>query len=155
MKIKKQKNKSELSIIQKELWELCKRIIRYRDGSQCYTCRAEGLQGSNQQTGHFIASSICGAYLRYDLRNLAVQCMRCNVRLSGNGACFYRRLVEDRGQAFVDGLFADKQRTTKTIDHVRRLLQIYKNIAEELFTVERKHLFGNIDELEEKFCKNI
>lgn len=95
------------------LWQLCKEIIRKQYGNSCYTCGAEGLTGGNWHTAHFIASSICGAYLRYDLRNLRPGCYRCNVSLAGNGAVFYKNLVEREGQTYVDGIFADKTRITK------------------------------------------
>jgi hypothetical protein len=71
------------------------------------------LVGSSWQTGHFIPSSVGGAFLRYELRNLRPQCYRCNIDLSGNGAMFYKLLVEREGQAYVDQLFLDKQKTTK------------------------------------------
>ena len=101
-------------LLKKKLWELCKLIIREAYGNECYTCGKTGLAGSSWHTGHFIASSICGLYLRYDLRNLRPQCYRCNIDLSGNGAVFYRRMVEDEGQEYVDELFRDKERITKS-----------------------------------------
>lgn len=52
--------------------------------------------------------------LRYDLRNLRPQCYRCNIDLSGNGAVFYRKLTMDKGQDYVDQLFRDKERITKS-----------------------------------------
>lgn len=110
---KKPKTKNPLTKLKKQLWELCKQIIRKRYGNTCYTCKKEGLVGSNWHTGHFVASSICGAYLRYDLRNLRPQCYRCNISLVGNGAVFYDLLRSDLGQAYVDQIFADKTRVTK------------------------------------------
>lgn len=56
---------------------------------------------------------MCGAYLRYDLRNLRPQCYRCNIDLSGNGAIFYRLMVEREGQEYVDELFRDKQKVVR------------------------------------------
>lgn len=109
----KRKKKTPEAKLKAELWELCKRIIRQRYGNTCYTCDKTNLSGSSWHTGHFVASSICGAYLRYDLRNLHIQCYRCNIDLSGNGAIFYRRLVSDCGQDYVDQISADKDRITK------------------------------------------
>lgn len=97
------------ALLKKKLWELCKQIIREAYGNTCYTCDKEGLRGSDWHTGHFIPSSTCGAYLRYDLRNLRPQCYHCNINLGGNGAVFYRNLVDDVGQAEVDQLFEDKK----------------------------------------------
>lgn len=97
-----------------QLWELCKQIIRLKYGNTCYTCGAVGLAGGNWHTAHFIARSVCGSSLRYDLRNLRPQCFRCNISLSGNGSAFYRHLVQIEGQEYVDGIFKDKDRITKT-----------------------------------------
>lgn len=99
--------------LKKKLWELCKQIIREAYGNTCYTCWKDGLKGSDWHTGHFIPSSTCGAYLRYDLRNLRPQCYHCNINLGGNGAIFYRNLVDDVGQAEVDQLFEDKKIVVK------------------------------------------
>ena len=109
----KRKKTTDQAKLKKELWELCKQIIRKRYGNTCYTCGKTGLEGSSWQTGHFVASSICGVYLRWDIRNLRPQCFRCNISLVGNGAVFYRNLVALEGQAYVDTIFADKERLTK------------------------------------------
>ena len=123
--------------IQKKLWIECKRIIRdiYQrvDGTyDCYTCEQKNLTGSNCQTGHFIPKSVCGAYLKYDLRNLRIQCMRCNCNLSGNGAVFYRNLVENEGQEYVDELFLEKQRVIKAYDHYVKIREEYAKLAQEI-----------------------
>lgn len=101
------------ALLKKKLWELCKQIIREAYGNTCYTCERGGLKGSDWHTGHFIPSSTCGAFLRYDLRNLRPQCYNCNINLGGNGAIFYRNMVGDVGQAEVDQLFADKKVSVK------------------------------------------
>jgi 5-methylcytosine-specific restriction endonuclease McrA len=111
--MKRRKKKSNLKKLKDRLWELCKQITRLKYGNVCYTCGARRLSGSNWQTGHFIASSVCGAYLRYDLRNLRIQCMRCNIHAGGNGAIYYEKMVEREGQKYVDKLFKDKQKIIK------------------------------------------
>lgn len=150
----KRKSKSEIALIQDDIWDLCRKIIRYRDGTTCVTCGATGLQGSNQQTGHFIPDSVCGAYLRYDLRNLGVQCMRCNVRLSGNGALYYDYFRKSKGQEYVDNLFLDKQKLVKAIDHYRRILPLYQRIADNL-PPEKEKLYAPIELLEMIFPKEV
>lgn len=64
-------------------------------------------------TGHFIPSSVGGLSLRYHLGNLRPQCRLCNVWHGGMGAEFYRKLVAERGQAYVDSLFALKNVTVR------------------------------------------
>lgn len=109
--------RSPLARAKDRLWELCKQLTRGKYGNTCFTCGRQGLEGSQWQTGHFIPSSICGGFLRYDLRNLRPQCYRCNIDLSGNGSVFYRRLVEIEGQEYVDKLFQDKESIIKLDIH--------------------------------------
>lgn len=95
--------------LQDKLWGLCKQVVRKRDGGTCISCGATGCEGVNQHTGHFIPSSTCGAYLRYDLRNIHVQCMSCNKWKGGNGALYFKALEQKYGRPFIDKLFADKE----------------------------------------------
>lgn len=110
---KVKKKTSNVSLLKKKLWELCKQIIRTKYGNTCYTCGKTGLAGASWHTGHFLASSVCGAYLRYDLRNLRPQCYYCNINCGGSGAMFYKNLVDREGQKFVDEIFIDKQKSIK------------------------------------------
>ena len=110
------------------LWKECRRIIFNKYGNTCYTCSRTNLEGSNCQLGHFIPSGACGAYLRYDLRNLRPQCYHCNINLGGFGAEYYKRLVAEVGKKEVNKLFKDKQKTVKAIDHYKKLLAEYINL---------------------------
>lgn len=125
------KGKSDIRKIQDLLWQECRRIIlnKYKKNGKhyCFTCDKE-VSGSNRQLGHFIPNSVGGALLRYNLDNLRIQCYYDNINLGGNGSEFYRRLVKENGEEFVEKLFALKGQTTKAIDHYRALLEQYKNI---------------------------
>lgn len=121
----RKESKQSISKIQRDLWQLCKAIIRAKYGNTCYTCGKTGLEGSGWQTGHFIPKSVGGALLKYHLNNLRPQCYRCNINLSGNGAVFYKLLVEREGQMYVDTLFSLKNQTTKAYDHYLRLIEEY------------------------------
>ena len=105
--------KKTVKQLKAKLWELCKETVRLKYGNTCYTCGKGGLEGSNWHTAHFIPSAACGAYLRYDLRNLRPCCYNCNINLGGNGAEYYRRMVIEVGQKAVDKLFKDKQNIIK------------------------------------------
>jgi hypothetical protein len=101
-----------------KLWELCKQIIRKtylkEDGGwDCFTCGKHIDIPFKAHTGHFIPSASCGAYLRYDLRNLRVQDYYCNINLGGNGATYYKNLVEEKGKKYVDQIFKDKNISIK------------------------------------------
>jgi hypothetical protein len=84
-----------VSKLKKELWQLCRAIIIGKYGSDCYTCGANDLRGSNRHVGHFITSSTCSAELRYSLDNLRPQCYRCNIHLSGNWPAYEQHLLAD------------------------------------------------------------
>lgn len=127
----KRKSKSETRKVQDALWQECRRITleRYEKNGKhyCFTCDKE-VSGSNRQLGHFIANSVGGALLRYNLDNLRIQCYYDNINLGGNGAIFYKRLIEEKGQKHIDKLFALKNETTKALDHYKTLLEEYKNL---------------------------
>jgi 5-methylcytosine-specific restriction endonuclease McrA len=128
MKTKKKKQPTPKQLKTK-LWELCKKACREQYGNVCYTCGRTGLEGSNWHTGHFVPSSTCGASLRYDLRNLRPQCYHCNVNCGGQGAIFYKRMVEREGQEYVDKIFQDKEKTVKAdILFYLRLIKEYEDL---------------------------
>ena len=105
--------KKTVKSLKTKLWKLCREVSDLRYPPNCYTCDAKNLTGCNKQLGHFIASSVCGASLRYDLRNLRWQCMRCNQFAGGNGAEYYKRMVKEVGQEKVDEIFRDKNKSIK------------------------------------------
>lgn len=84
-----------VSKLKQHLWQLCRQIIIKRHGSDCYSCGARRLRGSNLHCGHFIPSSICSTELRYALENLRPQCYRCNIHCSGNWPAYEAHLIED------------------------------------------------------------
>ena len=124
----KRKSKSDTRKVQDKLWEHCKRLTRQKYGNTCYTCGKTGLENSNWHTGHFIASSVGGAVLRFNLQNLRPQCYFCNINAGGNSAVFYRNMVAKEGQKYVDELFALKQQTVKASDHFIALLAEYEKL---------------------------
>lgn len=93
----------------------------------CYTCGKSGLSGSNWHTGHLWPKASLGAYLKYDIRVLRPQCYHCNINLGGNGAVFYRKMIEEHGQDYVDDLEADRRITTKALDHYLKLIPEYEH----------------------------
>jgi hypothetical protein len=124
----KKTSKQSISVIQRKLWEECKRIIREQFGNTCYTCGAKNLSGSNLHTGHLWAKASLGAYLKYDIRVLRPQCYRCNIHLGGAGADFYKKMLRTEGEDYMKRLEADRNITVKAYDHYLSLLEEYKNI---------------------------
>lgn len=115
-------------MIQRKLWEECKRIIRKQYENTCYTCRQTGLVGSNWHTGHLFAKASLGAYLKYDLRVLRPQCYNCNINLGGRGADFYARMLKEHGDEYMGRLQLDRQKSVKALEHYLKLLEEYKQI---------------------------
>jgi len=113
----KKKSKASISKLQRELWELCKQIIRKMYGNVCYTCGRGPLQGSNWHTGHMIAKASLGAFLKYDLRLLRPQCYHCNINCGGMGAVFIENMRKREGNKYVDQILQDRQITVKAYDH--------------------------------------
>lgn len=133
---RKPKQPSVIRSLRNKTWELCKAITRAKYGNTCFTCGKGPLVGSSWQTGHFIPRSSGGLLLKYRLSNLRPQCYHCNINLGGNGAIFYRLLVESEGQQYVDNLFALKGQITKeTKDFYYDLIAEYKKILNEIQTL--------------------
>ncbi len=128
----KRKSNTPQRKLKDEIWFECRRIAQTlykpQDGIyRCYTCN-NPIEGKGKQLGHFIAKSICGTFLKFDMRNLRWQCYRCNINLSGNGAVFYNKLREELGQEYIDELFRDKQKIVKESEFLPQLLAKYKNL---------------------------
>ena len=123
----KKTSKQPISKLQRKLWELCKQIIRKRYPPVCYTC-GRPVSGSNDHTSHMIPKAACGAYLKYDLRNLRRTCYNCNINLGGNGAEFYRKMMVEIGATAMNELLEDRKVTVKAQDHYLKLIEEYKQI---------------------------
>lgn len=126
-KLKKQ-SKQPISKIQRDIWQECRRIADKWYVNNCYTCGAKNLQGANKQLGHMWAKASLGAYMKYDLRVLRWQCMRCNQFLGGMGAEFYKKMLREEGQAYMDKLEQDRQVTVKAYNHYTTLLDYYRSV---------------------------
>ena len=123
----KKKSKVKISVVQRKLWELCRRILKARYTNTCYTCGQMGLVGSNHQAGHLWPKASLGAFLKYDLRVLRPQCFRCNIHLGGNGAVFYSRILKEIGPKAMAKLEADRRVSVKAYDHYLKLIEDYQS----------------------------
>lgn len=114
----------------RQLWVYCRMIIRKKYGNDCYICDRKGLEGGNWHTAHLIPKAACGAYLKYDLRNLRPCCYHCNINLGGNGAEFMRKMIIREGQEYVDQIFRDRNLITKEKEYYPMLIEKYKLMIE-------------------------
>lgn len=124
--------KQPISKIQKLLWQECRRVAGFLYKKDCYTCPAKNLLGSNCQLGHVPwPKSTLGALLKYDMRVLRWQCMRCNQFMGGMGAEAYKKMLREEGQAYMDKLEEDRQKSVKAYDHYLELLETYKGYEKQ------------------------
>lgn len=124
----RKQSKQSISKIQRDIWFECRRIADKLYKNDCYTCGAKDLQGSNKQLGHMWAKASLGAYLKYDLRVLRWQCMRCNQFMGGMGADYYDRMLKEIGEDKMNELKQDRNKTVKAYDYYVELLEKYKKL---------------------------
>ncbi len=125
----RRKSKSEISVVQRKLWEHCKRIIRATYPSKCYTCGKRIYSNRDKQTGHVPwPKSVLGAFLKYDLRVLRIQCTTCNIWRGGMGAEAYKIMLKEIGPEAMALLEKDRQKTVNALTHYKKLLKEYENI---------------------------
>lgn len=125
----KKQSKQPISKIQRDIWKIVKPIVIKLYGNNCYTCPAKNLQGVNCQLGHVpYPKSILGAYLKYDIRCLRIQCYSCNINKGGMGAEAYKRMLREEGKAYMDKLEEDRRKLVNAYDHYSSLLKYYKDL---------------------------
>ena len=131
-RVVKKKVKTDIQKIKDKLWSVVRSFIKKRDGPVCFICRKEGLSGAGWHGGHFLPSSTCGMFLRYDIRNVHSSCYHCNINLGGNGAVFYKRLEEEYGYDFVENIFKDRERSVKWGgQELELMMNNYKNLLDK------------------------
>lgn len=121
------KSKQPISKIQRDIWKECRRI-KDRSSVDCYTCNAKDLHGTNKQLGHMWSKATLSSFLKYDLRILEWQCMRCNIWGGGMGADFYKRKLKELGKTAMEELERDRNISIKAYDFYVDLLELYKEI---------------------------
>lgn len=123
----KKVSKQPISLIQKKIWEECRRI-KNKESVDCYTCGAKNLFGSNKQLGHMWAKASIGAVLKYELDILEWQCARCNIWGGGMGADFYKRKLSEIGKKRMNELESLRNVSVKAYDYYLELLEKYKQL---------------------------
>lgn len=114
--------KPSLRLIQDKIWKLLRAKADQLFEPNCYTCGAQNLTGSNKQLGHMWPKASVGAYLKYDLRILRWQCMRCNIHMGGEGAIYYAKMLKEIGEKEMKKLEADRNIIVNARDHYEALL---------------------------------
>ena len=88
MNLKKKGKKTKLSTLKKKAWSTLSLLTRLSasDANGYCSCVTCGMTKhyKEMQAGHWVPQAQ-GNAVRFDRRNVHVQCYRCNVNLGGNG----------------------------------------------------------------------
>lgn len=133
VKFTKKLEKKIIKKLKKRLWELAKEYCRLKHGNICFTCGKKGLKGGNWHTGHFISKKISCFTVDYNPSNLRPQCYNCNINLGGNGSYFYRNLLEEIGEIYINALFLENEDKVKpSMSDYIDYINMYKGIINEI-----------------------
>ena len=106
------------------------KFIRLRDkGQVCISCQKKPLK---ENAGHFYNAN--NHYnVRFDERNVNLQCEHCNTYLSGNLIEYQRNLIHKIGITDYSQLEAEARKTRKfTKDELKEIIAIYKKKIKQI-----------------------
>ena len=132
-KRKKAKLKMDLMTIQdyvKLAQTVFNKYIRLRDaGNVCISCQKKPLK---ENAGHFYNANNHWS-VRFDERNVHLQCEHCNTYLSGNLIYYRENLLKKIGIEEFDLLSVEATKTRKfTIDELKEIISTYKKKIKEM-----------------------
>ena len=97
---------------------------------RCYTC-GKVNKWERMQCGHFVGRS--NNILRYDLRNLRVQCEACNIWKHGNLYEYGKRLDEECGYGTADSLISEgREKKQFTVSELKELCEKFNKLIKDL-----------------------
>ena len=132
-KKKKAKIKQELmtkSDYVKILQQLVNKYVRERDGNFCISCNKK--VSGKIDAGHMFS---VGNYpsVRFDLRNINSQCIKCNQYNGGSLLEYRENLIKKIGlKDFEDLEFKAHQNRQYTINEIKDLIQHYKGLLKNI-----------------------
>jgi len=86
------------------------------------------------QAGHFV-SKAQGNGVYWDIRNIHVQCYRCNINLGSNGPEYYKYMLKTYGEDVINEIMGNAHKTIKiTAPEYEDMIKDYK---EKLDLIER------------------
>jgi hypothetical protein len=130
---KKAKLKADLMTVQdyiKLAQQVFNKYIRLRDaGNLCISCQKKPLK---ENAGHFYNANNHWS-VRFDERNVHLQCEHCNTYLSGNLIYYRENLLKKIGISEFELLSVEAMKTRKfTIDELKEIISTYKKKIKEL-----------------------
>ena len=132
-KRKKAKLKMDLMTVQdyvKLAQQVFNKFIRLRDaGNVCISCNKNPLK---ENAGHFYNANNHWS-VRFNERNVHLQCEHCNTYLSGNLIYYRENLLKKIGIEEFDLLSVEATKTRKfTIDELKEIISTYKKKIKEI-----------------------
>ena len=123
----KKKMKEDIMTVQdymKIAQQTFNKYIRLRDqGKNCISC---GKKPKKENAGHFYSSGGHTA-VRFDERNVHLQCEHCNTFLSGNLLNYREKLLIKLGFDEFERLSVDAMKTRKyTREELKEIIELYK-----------------------------
>lgn len=106
---------NKVSTLKKKAWNLCSIYVRMRDCKAttgtfergvCFTCSVV-VEYKSGQAGHFIPGR--GGVVLFDVRQIHLQCFRCNINLKGNWVPYRLKMVDKYGEEEVKRLELDSR----------------------------------------------
>jgi hypothetical protein len=130
---KKAKLKLDLMTVQdyiKLTQQVFNKYIRLRDvGNVCISCQKKPLK---ENAGHFYNANNHWS-VRFDERNVHLQCEHCNTFLSGNLIYYRENLLKKIGIEEFENLSAEAMKTRKfTIEELKEIIATYKKKCKEI-----------------------
>jgi hypothetical protein len=130
---KKAKLKADLMTVQdyiKLAQQVFNKYIRLRDvGNVCISCQKKPLK---ENAGHFYNANNHWS-VRFDERNVHLQCEHCNTFLSGNLIYYRENLLKKIGLEEFENLSAEAMKTQKyTIEELKEIIATYKKKCKEI-----------------------
>jgi hypothetical protein len=131
----KAKMKDDLMTLQDYLkiaQQIFNKYIRLRDkGNVCISC---GKPPKKENAGHYLNAN--NHYnVRFDERNVNLQCEHCNTFLSGNLINYRANLIKKIGEDELTKLEAEANKTRKfTIQELKEIIETYKKKVKEYET---------------------
>lgn len=121
--------------VARELQVIVNKYVRERDLKAGYGCISCGTQSSPRWDGGHFRSVGSAPHLRFDSRNIHLQCAKCNSFLAGNLLAYKEKLPERIGQKAFDELLADQTPRHYSKDQLNELKVIYRIKLKELKNV--------------------
>jgi hypothetical protein len=130
---KKAKLKADLMTLSdyiKLTQQVFNKYIRLRDvGNVCISCQKKPLK---ENAGHFYNANNHWS-VRFDERNVHLQCEHCNTFLSGNLIYYRENLLKKIGIEEFENLSAEAMKTRKfTIEELKEIIATYKKKCKEI-----------------------